>query len=145
MNSQQLLFINILLFAALVLYFVLGRSKHRQRTILDLRKRPDATDAPASAVKTEVLSDVKDELKLTEVQKPPVAQPDIPQKVKSLKGVYFAFNGHEWNAYEVLGCHDGDDIEQITRQYQNLVKTSDVSTLDFYEAAYSAILRSLRR
>ena len=54
------------------------------------------------------------------------------------------YNGHEWGAYEVLGSDPGETIDKTTQQYQHLLKTSDPSTFDFYEAAYNAILRSMR-
>ncbi len=55
--------------------------------------------------------------------------------------VYFVFNGHEWEAHEVLGIECGSSLEKITAHYQNLIKTSDPSTFEFYEAAYSAVLK----
>ena len=52
------------------------------------------------------------------------------------------YNGHEWEAFEVLGLPKACDIPTATSHYQNLIKTSDPSTFEFYELAYSAILKA---
>ncbi len=64
--------------------------------------------------------------------------------VKNPRGVFFAFNGHEWEAHEVLGCKIGEGLDAATQVYQQLLRTSDPSTFDFYEAAFNAILKSKR-
>ncbi|MGZ3690039.1 MAG: hypothetical protein ACXVAX_00960 [Pseudobdellovibrio sp.] len=131
MNSQQLLLINFLIIGALVLYFVLGRSKHKQKAILDVKQesqsfeevKVEKTEQGESIVSAVV--EIKEETK----------------KVSSKEIVFFVYNGHEWEAHEVLGLKSGVSLEEATRHYQNLIKTSDPSTFEFFEAAFSAILR----
>ena len=62
-----------------------------------------------------------------------------PQKTSS---VFFMYNGHEWEAFEVLGLPKGCDIQSATSHYQSLIRTSDPSTFEFFELAYGAILKS---
>lgn len=50
------------------------------------------------------------------------------------------YNGHDWDAFEVLGVPAGTRIDLVTAHYQNLVQTSDKDQLPFLEAAYLAIL-----
>lgn len=59
-----------------------------------------------------------------------------------LNATYFVFNGHEWDAYEVLGLSRESNLPTITSHYQNLIKTSNPSTFEFYDAAYSSILKT---
>lgn len=124
LNSQQLLFINIVIFSGVVLYFVLARVKTKKAR----------RDNPAAAPETPL------------IETPELSAPTekLPQTVLKPAGVFFAFNGHEWNAFEILGCGPNEDLAQVTAQYQSLLRTSDTSTFDFYEAAYRAILKSKR-
>ncbi len=78
----------------------------------------------------EVIEPVKTEI-VTEV---------IPIQSRNLK-VYFAFNGHDWEAYEALGVPVNAPMTTVTKMYQHLIKTSDASTFDFYESAHQAILQ----
>ncbi|MBY0554083.1 hypothetical protein K2P97_06120 [bacterium] len=136
MNSQQLLFINFLIFLALVLFFWFGRSKPKQPTRLNMKAPPSQPE--------ELLQDKKQILEL-KPEKEPIARdvsPKKPAQLGAVKTVYFVYNGHEWDAYEVLGLPRGCAINTATSHYQNLIKTSDPSTFEFYDAAYSAILKT---
>ncbi len=64
--------------------------------------------------------------------------PVVPIKTQK---VYFAFNGHDWEAYEALGVPVNAKLTTVTKMYQHLIKTSDSSTFDFYESAYNAIIK----
>ena len=66
----------------------------------------------------------------------------MPPKKDNGGPIYFLYNGHEWEVHEVLGLPMGSSLQIATSQYQNLIKTSDPSTFEFYDAAYSAILKS---
>ena len=104
MNSQEFLFINFIIFLALILYFVFGRPKRKASV----------------------------QLKLKAVTKDTSLQ----------SAVNFIYNGHEWEAYEVLGLPKGSNLQITTSHYQNLIKTSDPSTFEFYETAYLTILKT---
>lgn len=66
----------------------------------------------------------------------------VAQAKPAGKTIYFIYNGHEWEAFEVLGLSADSTLLQLTSHYQNLIKTADPSTFDFYDAAYSAILKT---
>jgi hypothetical protein len=108
-----------------VLYFVLARMKSKK---VRKEKHPKAPEPSRGFGTLEPAG-------LSENRAPEVLKP---------VGIFFAFNGHEWNAFEVLGGGPNDDLAQVTAQYQSLLRTSDTSTFDFYEAAYRAILMSKR-
>lgn len=109
-----------------MLYFVLGRAKRKPGRLTP------SSDAPEPLVPKELSNQLPNERDL-----PPAA-------VRNQNGIFFAFNGHEWDAYEVLGCPQEAGLDQVTKEYQSLLRTSDPSTFDFYEAAYLSILKSKR-
>lgn len=144
MNSQQLLFINFLIFLALVLFFWFGRSKPKQPTLLNMKATPPKPEEPSPSKEQSVLepkSDIEPKARDVSPKKPAIESPK-PTRLGTTKTVYFVFNGHEWDAYEVLGLPRGCALNAATSHYQNLIKTSDPSTFEFYDAAYSAILKS---
>ena len=73
------------------------------------------------------------------------AQPSIDQKVENAKSlnVLFLYNGHDWDAYAVLGVPAGASLPLVTERYQNLIKEADKGQLEFYQAAYQAILKKI--
>lgn len=58
--------------------------------------------------------------------------------------IYFMYNGHSWEAHEVLGVPAGAPMTQVTDAYQKLILTNDSSTYEFYESANQAILKRWR-
>ena len=140
MNSQQLLFINFIIFVALVLFFTLGRSKPKQPSRLDLKKTSNDADTP--------VSEKNEEQRAKEAREVNQQVPKLTVIPKALGGsvggekIFFVYNAHEWEAHEVLGLFLNCQLSEATVQYQNLIKTSDPSTFEFYEAAYTALLKN---
>ncbi len=125
-NSQLLLFLNLVFGVLLVLYFVLGRPKPKQPTKLNMRAK-DSGDK-----KTQVLE--------PESPKTLAVQQAEPREVSSRSlSVIFMYNGHDWEAHDVLGVPQGASMHEITKVYQELVKKTDARSLQFYEQAYNAI------
>ncbi len=58
--------------------------------------------------------------------------------------VFFQWNGHTWDAYEVLGLPAGSSPEAVEKAYRQIVAQSDPESLPFFEAAYEAILKNQR-
>ncbi len=139
MNSQHLFLINFIIFLALVLLFVF-RSKPKQPTVLNLKAEPKHAEVESAGEKSD---DVRvDGAK--DVTPPPskVINPGVNKLIQKSNSVFFMYNGHEWEAFEVLGLPKGCDIQSATSHYQNLIRTSDPSTFEFFELAYAAILKS---
>lgn len=129
-NSQLLLFLNLGFGLLLVLYFVLGRPKPKPPTKLNMRAK-DSGDK-----KTQVLE--------PESPKTLAVQQAEPREVGRSEGsrslsVIFMYNGHDWEAHDVLGVPQGASMHEITKVYQELVKKTDARSLQFYEQAYNAI------
>jgi len=53
--------------------------------------------------------------------------------------VVFNYNGHSWDAYEVLGLPAGSGPEKVEQAYREALKTVDAGSRSFLEAAYRAI------
>jgi hypothetical protein len=53
--------------------------------------------------------------------------------------VMFNWNGHSWDAYEVLGVPAGSSREAVTASYQAMKLQADGESLPFLQAAFEAI------
>lgn len=131
MDRQTFLYLNFALIVIFIFYFFFLRPKQKKPTQLNLRANEEFRKAPERSSQAKVAQIVDDE-KL-EPTKTVTVKPE-----KNLS-VYFVFNGHEWEAHEILGLPAGSKMPEITAAYQNLIKTSDPSTFDFYESAYKAL------
>ncbi|MBC7420373.1 MAG: hypothetical protein H7328_06550 [Bdellovibrio sp.] len=111
--------------------------------IIAERKKENADVIPFTAKVLEPkMTVLEPEIKETEA-KPEIVLEVIPMQSRNLK-VYFAFNGHDWEAYEAIGVPVNAPLTTVTKMYQHLIKTSDASTFDFFESAYQAILKRRR-
>ncbi|WP_148284936.1 hypothetical protein [Pseudobdellovibrio exovorus] len=149
MNSQQLLFINFIIFVLIVLFFTLGRSKSKPPAKLNLKNStPKEPSSSANESVLEAASDVREVGPQT--PQPPVEAPKMvapmppPLALGANKAgrTHFVYNGHEWDAHEVLGLSRECSVKEATAHYQHLIKTSDPSVFEFYESAYFSILKS---
>lgn len=118
-NSQLLLYLNLGFGLLLVAYFILGRPKAKQPTRLNMK----ATSTEPVTGTPQVLEAVQNE---------------HSESGRDL-GILFMYNGHDWEAHQVLGVPQGASMHQVTMAYQQLIKKADVSSLPFYEQAYAAI------
>ena len=59
--------------------------------------------------------------------------------------IFFIYNGHDWEAYSVLGVAQGANMKVVTESYQKLLQTSDSKSYEFLEAAFKTILSKKRR
>jgi hypothetical protein len=150
-NSQLLLLINFLVVTALVMYFLSARSKGKQGPTLNLNPSPEpGSGTVAGENPAEKVPEIKNAKgsATDEPDSPPVkissAKIEVQEPVRKKEIVYFVYNGHEWEAHEVLGLESGVTLHEATQHYQNLIKTSDPSTFEFYDAAFAAILKLKR-
>ncbi len=63
---------------------------------------------------------------------------------KSLN-VLFQWNGHAWDAYEVLGVPAGSSLATVKTTYQGLLTQSTPDAHPFLNAAYETILKNTSR
>lgn len=53
--------------------------------------------------------------------------------------VFFNWNGHSWDAYEVLGLPAGASMDAVTAAFERLQKEGDQSSMPFFKAAFEAL------
>jgi hypothetical protein len=71
------------------------------------------------------------------------ARPDkVPQQKKL--NFHFIYNGHSWEAYEVLGLTPGASVEAVEEAYKKSLATSDPQSHDFMTTAYEAIIKGTK-
>ncbi|QDK37054.1 hypothetical protein [Bdellovibrio sp. NC01] len=70
----------------------------------------------------------------------PAIHPDLAGKKSKSLNVMFNYNGHSWDAYEVLGVPAGASIKTVTDAYQVALRRCDKESVEFLETAYKAIL-----
>lgn len=71
------------------------------------------------------------------VPRPNYARPDT-------LNVYFNFNGHSFDAYEVLGVPAGSNLERVQRAYKMAAANIDSDSLAFLQAALQAVEKHLK-
>ena len=55
--------------------------------------------------------------------------------------VVFVWNGHPWDAHEVLGVPAGSSLEAVQAAYKDLIRRTDSQSRPFLDAAYTAIIK----
>jgi hypothetical protein len=142
-NSQQFLLLNIAILTIFILWFLAGRrSSQKKPTSLDM-KRGNRTEggvlqkaegkAVSGAGSSGRYSHPKYQKFLDEATDPGIRGP------KELN-ILFNYNGHTWDAYEVLGLPAGTGLVEVTKAYQALLKTADPDSHEFLETAFKSIL-----
>ena len=123
MSSQAFLLINLGFAVIVVVIFLLGRLKARAPSRLSMKygKREMATQS-GTAVR------ISDEA----VEHSPEGH------IKHLNPI-FVFNGHSWDAFEVLGLPAGSGMESVEKAYHLMVSKSDEQSKPFFDAALDAI------
>ena len=69
-------------------------------------------------------------------------QPVTEQAPERQLNVIFQFNGHDFEAYEVLGLAAGSPMDKVEAAYKLLIESSPPDTHEFYRIAFDAIRRS---
>ena len=58
--------------------------------------------------------------------------------------VIFQFNGHSWDAYEVLGLPAGSNYDSVRAAFEEALESVDPTSRPFVEAAFRAITTALK-
>lgn len=70
-------------------------------------------------------------------------KPNIKSDPRSIN-IIFAYNGHEWDAYEVLGIPAGSSLETVKQAYEKMLSKIQLregkKSKVFFDTAYQAIL-----
>lgn len=124
----------------------MGRRSPRQPTPLNL-KAEGSGGVTAQKPSARALSPAARHLQaLPTSSTKPVMEVMEPLAESASKGknlnCLFMYNGHDWDAYQVLGVAAGSPLPLVTEAYQDMIKKADPSSYEFLESAYKAILKS---
>lgn len=152
MNSQQLLYINLIIGGVFLLYFLFGRTLPKSPTRLNLRNKDTPEDPSLKMAseqftsKTTALNSAKPNVVILEPENQPYSSQNSQSTAPAKDlAIFFMYNGHDWEAYTVLGVPQGAKLQTVTQAYQNLIQTQDSSSYEFLEQAYQSILNKKRR
>lgn len=137
MNSQDFLLMNLLGAGAFILWYLVSRGGPIKPNRLNM-KAPDTAPTVLEPLPGEPLATttMPAAVVVGAIQSPRAAVPPI----KALN-VIFNYNGHSWDAYEVLGVPAGASLPIVTAAYQTALKRcAGPESMEFLETAYRAIL-----
>lgn len=151
MDSQLFFILNLVGAIFFVLWFLSGRKGNSRRGPLNLRRDPPSPgrrdeffrESPPSA---NTPAPRFEQMPARRAEPAPAARasqprPQAERDAGKMLNARFIYNGHDWDAYEVLGLPAGSSLSAVTRRYQEMVRDADRGQLEFYECAYQAILK----
>lgn len=135
MNSQDFLTLNLVGAGAFIFWYLVSRGGPRRPTQLNMKAEdsaPPLIDPQTPAPETS----------LPPPSSPPMqaVHPDLRGRASKSLNVMFNYNGHSWDAYEVLGVPAGSSIRTVTEAYQVALRRCDKESVEFLETAYQAVL-----
>ena len=65
--------------------------------------------------------------------------PETEKREERALNIIFQFNGHDFDAYEVLGLTAGSTLEHVDKVYAELLASSEQDAHEFFRIAYQAI------
>lgn len=150
MSSQDFLFINIGAAVVFIVWYLSARKKTTRQPVklnlhakdsapvtLPAANKQDHSQASKASLNTNVPINIQEAHRIRDQKN---AQANV--KLKNLNQ-FFNYNGHTWDAYEVLGVPGGSSLEKVTQAYQEALKSTNKESHVFLETAYKAILHKL--
>ncbi|MBL7542353.1 MAG: hypothetical protein JNL11_00985 [Bdellovibrionaceae bacterium] len=141
MNSQLIVIVQVLIAVVFVLWIFSRRGGSPKPTVLNMTdknikpKETASKEMPLMATKLSQPAIPKYSLKKYDS---PILVDEIAVKAKALN-VIFMWNGHSWDAYEVLGVPAGAPIAQVRMRFQAMYDQSDEGQKLFLSEALRAI------
>ncbi len=102
------------------------------RAVIDPKKSPQFNSRPAPSPRTRSAQDSIDPATIE------VVQSEV--RIKSIN-VIFNYNGHSWDAHEVLGIPAGAPLPMVKEAFERAMKNSEPASHEFTRAAYQAITK----
>jgi hypothetical protein len=138
MSSQHFLLLSCVFGLVLGLWYFLSLKKTEKKTsMLDLDKPSELKKTPLDLGK-KIQNQLKDHPRKYS-QGNHFSNPSFENTEKMLN-VLFNYNGHTWDAYEVLGIPAGTSLEKVTEALHRELRKQDPNSHHFLQAAYQAIL-----
>ncbi len=127
MNSQFIVYVQVFIAAAFVLWIVSRRGGTPKPTVLNLSGDSEKKNKSVVIDKNRVKK--YDSINFTDGE---------PTKAKVLN-VIFMWNGHSWDAYEVFGLPAGSSMSSVHAKFNELKSKSDEGQQMFLMEALKAI------
>lgn len=128
MDSNKFILINLAIVAFFVLIFYSGRRK-KHPTKLNLKKEP-WQEGSSSSKMVDISQGNIDEM----------ADHIYVNQIKDLNP-RFIYNGHDWDAYEVLGVPAGSNFQVVRQAYHLQISKSGPESREFLETALKTIIK----
>lgn len=142
MNSQDFLTLNLVGAGAFIVWYVVARGGSRLPTQLNLKAKDSAPPLINKPLQDSEL--LRTQLECVTVEKVVLlSHSDVVASKPKVLNVMFNYNGHSWDAYEVLGVPAGSSIKTVTEAYQKAILNGGKSSIDFLETAYRSILNKV--
>ncbi len=141
MSSQDVFWINAGIGVAFVALFLIRRG-NRAPTRLNLRAGETKKESAAPNQKALVKSASEKSAQRArrfETMSPEAQEAGAVSKREKSLNVLFNYNGHSWDAYEILGLPAGAAMPQVEAAYQKALTAATVEGRDFIESAYQSI------
>lgn len=153
LSLDDVVALNALIVTAVGLSFAFSGRKERKQTFLDMSKAKSSAPPPTNAKKITGRPYGADALARLEAMEQ--AQTDLPSRRMQVVGavvqevdpssvrelnVFFNWNGHTWEAFEVLGVPAGSQRDVVVAAFHASRAKSPDST-PFFQAATDAILK----
>lgn len=136
MTSQQFLFVNVVVAILIAALFVFTRKGSRAPSQLNFKAK-NPSKAPTSNPQ------MNPEMGRYEFVngEPRTRKSHNDRHTMKELNVIFNYNGHSWDAYEVLGIPAGSSLEVVQRAYVNSMQSSQKDSVEFLTAAFQAITK----
>lgn len=141
MNSQLFFLLNLVFGAGFLIWFLSSRKGGAQKPTQLRLKRTENGPRPEAPVKRADEKSSPAKPAAAERGASRTAEPPHSARQEKTLNVFFLYNGHDWDAYEVLGLPAGASMTLVTQRYQEVLRSADKGQTEFFEAAYQAILK----
>lgn len=139
MSSQEVLWINIGIGVFIALIFLARRSRQREPSRLRLGSTGQSGERGVVKSRSSTKTGARREMVSPEA----VDEASAQVRVKNLN-VVFNYNGHSWDADEVLGLPAGAPMAMVNEAYQKALRTTQPESHAFLQVAFEAIRKSGR-
>ena len=138
-STREYLIVNTLIVLILVLYFLWRRPKaYRGFRLKNTRTYSKDSSLTKESFSLKILD--QDNLGNKEQNSDSNIKSD-PHSINTI----FIYNGHEWDAYEVLGIPAGSSEEKAKEALRKMMSQADKESRIFFKTAYKAILEGRKR
>lgn len=163
LSLDDVVALNALIVTAIGLTFVLGRKERKTPTLnLGGPRRPTALDDAPSVTNLSDVRKSRNEMVRSAPSRARSSEPAVggevygaaalqrleaeeaapmPPAAERQLNVFFNWNGHTWDAFEVLGCPAGASRETVLQAF-HACRAKSPDSIAFLQAATDAILKS---